>query len=206
MATSSPRTSPPARQPGPRPCASRSGATTSGPSHRPHRATSPWPAVGRRGRRSRRRPRRPPVGASLGRIMAGRRLRPTRGPLRRGRRGRPPPPAPPRCGGRRVGADRAGTARCRRGRGRSGPDVARLGDGDTTHLCAMDGDGLGISLTQSNALGLRVRTSSNPPPASSCTTAASASPSWQATPPRWRRAGGRPTPCPRCWSPAPRAP
>jgi gamma-glutamyltranspeptidase / glutathione hydrolase len=34
----------------------------------------------------------------------------------------------------------------------AGPDVARLGEGDTTHLCAMDGDGLGISLTQSNAL------------------------------------------------------
>jgi gamma-glutamyltranspeptidase / glutathione hydrolase len=30
--------------------------------------------------------------------------------------------------------------------------TARLGDGDTTHICAIDGDGLGISLTQSNAL------------------------------------------------------
>jgi gamma-glutamyltranspeptidase/glutathione hydrolase len=38
------------------------------------------------------------------------------------------------------------------GRGTAGPDVARLGDGDTTHLCALDADGLGVSLTQSNAL------------------------------------------------------
>ncbi len=33
-----------------------------------------------------------------------------------------------------------------------GARVVRLGDGDTTHLCALDADGLGISLTQSNAL------------------------------------------------------
>jgi gamma-glutamyltranspeptidase/glutathione hydrolase len=33
-----------------------------------------------------------------------------------------------------------------------GAAIARLGDGDTTHLCAIDSDGLGISLTQSNAL------------------------------------------------------
>ena len=30
--------------------------------------------------------------------------------------------------------------------------VARMGDGDTTHFCVCDADGLGVSLTQSNAL------------------------------------------------------
>ena len=38
------------------------------------------------------------------------------------------------------------------GTGPPGADVPRLGDGDTTHLCAQDADGLGVSLTQSNAL------------------------------------------------------
>ena len=37
-------------------------------------------------------------------------------------------------------------------RGSAGHRVPRLGNGDTTHLCAIDADGLGISLTQSNAL------------------------------------------------------
>ncbi|MGA3149112.1 MAG: gamma-glutamyltransferase [Acidimicrobiales bacterium] len=36
--------------------------------------------------------------------------------------------------------------------GSTGDPVPRMGDGDTTHLCAIDADGLGISLTQSNAL------------------------------------------------------
>jgi gamma-glutamyltranspeptidase/glutathione hydrolase len=34
----------------------------------------------------------------------------------------------------------------------NGAAIPRMGDGDTTHLCAIDADGLGISLTQSNAL------------------------------------------------------
>ena len=50
-------------------------------------------------------------------------------------RGRPGRPA-----GRRRPVDGAGAR------------VARFGDGDTTHLCACDADGLGVSLTQSNAL------------------------------------------------------
>ena len=52
----------------------------------------------------------------------------------------------------RVDAEAAAAPDVAPGRGTTGPTVARIGDGDTTHLCAVDGDGLGISLTQSNAL------------------------------------------------------
>ena len=59
----------------------------------------------------------------------------------------------------RAGADRVRRRprrrtgrRARRRRAGAGVPVPRLGDGDTTHLCAIDADGLGISLTQSNAL------------------------------------------------------
>ena len=107
----------------------------------------------------------------------------------------------------RVSADAHGAAR--RGAAAAAPTapgVARLGDGDTTHLCALDADGLGVSLTQSNALdfgshlvepttgvflhnrgvGLLARS--------------------RATRPRSAPGGGRRTPCPRCSSPLRTAP
>jgi gamma-glutamyltranspeptidase/glutathione hydrolase len=52
----------------------------------------------------------------------------------------------------RVSGERAAPPDVERGRGTTGPAVARVADGDTTHLCALDADGLGVSLTQSNAL------------------------------------------------------
>ena len=52
----------------------------------------------------------------------------------------------------RVDADRAAPPDVAPGHGTLATGVTRVGDGDTTHLCAMDADGLGISLTQSNAL------------------------------------------------------
>jgi gamma-glutamyltranspeptidase/glutathione hydrolase len=52
----------------------------------------------------------------------------------------------------RVSADRVAPSDVVRAPIDSSAGVARLGDGDTTHLCACDADGLGVSLTQSNAL------------------------------------------------------
>jgi gamma-glutamyltranspeptidase/glutathione hydrolase len=52
----------------------------------------------------------------------------------------------------RVSADRAAPPDVGPAPVASATAVARLGDGDTTHLCACDADGLGVSLTQSNAL------------------------------------------------------
>ena len=52
----------------------------------------------------------------------------------------------------RVAHERAAPPDVAPGHGTTGAAVSRLADGDTTHLCAMDADGLGVSLTQSNAL------------------------------------------------------
>ncbi len=52
----------------------------------------------------------------------------------------------------RVSAERAAPPDVAPGLGATSAAVARVGDGDTTHLCALDADGLGVSLTQSNAL------------------------------------------------------
>ena len=52
----------------------------------------------------------------------------------------------------RVSAGRTAAPDVAPGQGSVASGVARIGDGDTTHLCAMDADGVGVSLTQSNAL------------------------------------------------------
>jgi len=52
----------------------------------------------------------------------------------------------------RVSAEHAAPPDVVGGAGDGAPGIARIGDGDTTHLCACDADGLGVSLTQSNAL------------------------------------------------------
>jgi gamma-glutamyltranspeptidase/glutathione hydrolase len=51
-----------------------------------------------------------------------------------------------------VGPDVTGGTGGTRGNRGTGRAIPRMCDGDTTHLCAIDADGLGISLTQSNAL------------------------------------------------------
>jgi gamma-glutamyltranspeptidase/glutathione hydrolase len=51
-----------------------------------------------------------------------------------------------------VTSERAAPPDVAPGAGTVGAAVRRFADGDTTHLCTMDGEGLGVSLTQSNAL------------------------------------------------------
>ena len=103
--------------------------------------------------RARDRSRRSPVGPPARRGLACRRPRPPGRAVRRRRRRRA---ARPRTPGR---PPRRGSTPCpwprltwHRAAARRVPTWRRFGDGDTTHLCALDADGLGVSLTQSNAL------------------------------------------------------
>ena len=84
--------------------------------------------------------------------VARRGPRPSRRPLRRGgRRGAARRRAPRRRRGQ-SGPAAAAAPDVAPGQGTPGGSVARIAEGDTTHLCALDADGLGVSLTQSNAL------------------------------------------------------
>ena len=108
--------------------------------------------LGGRGVRARARPGRSPLGPRARRVVARRRPRPSRRALRRCRWRRA---ARSRSSGRRRRPDRPDLAAppdVAPGQGTVGSAVARVGEGDTTHLCALDADGLGVSLTQSNAL------------------------------------------------------
>jgi gamma-glutamyltranspeptidase/glutathione hydrolase len=60
--------------------------------------------------------------------------------------------APDRLGPRAASIDPGHTEAPGQPDGPPWPGASLSSDGDTTHLCVVDGDGLGISLTQSNAL------------------------------------------------------
>ena len=165
------------------------GATTSGRCRPTRRATSRWPApaIAERARPARR-PGRRPLGP----------------PARRGR------PRWPATTGPRVLHDGADGARAARpatssptGARRIDPDAgappsrAAPAAGGTIYLCAVDGDGMGVSPHPVERVRASAATSSCPAPASSCTTAASGSRSSPATRPSTARVAGRRTPSPR---------
>ena len=143
----------------------------------------------------------PLLGPPAGRGVAGRRARPARGALRRRRRRRPCS-QPERLAAAAAGRRRANGPRrptWRPGPAPPAPHVARLGDGDTTHLCALDADGLGVSLTQSNALDFGSHLIE--PATGIFLHNRGVGFSLVAGHPAevGARAGGRPTPCPPCW-------
>ena len=107
---------------------------------------------------------------TLAAALDRRRPRPARRPRRRrvgppprrgGRRRRPRPPRRPRTTAPTATRcwRRAPAAAARSPSPRSGiePAAATGGAGDTTYLCAVDGDGMGVSLIQSNASGFGSR-------------------------------------------------
>ena len=137
------------------PVALRASATTCGRCPRRRRGTSRWRPLGGRAGGPPLRSRRPPVGPRRGRGQPGDGRGPSRRPLRRRRRHRAAVAGAPRGGAGVARPERADPRRVARPARREADargERRASGDGDTTHLCAADADGLAISLTQSNAL------------------------------------------------------